>query len=213
MPPALIASGHLKTLVARVRHAGGAVSETILLWLALRQLFDSLAALFNAWKAGELPPLPAPAPQPAPRAQLAPPNAPAAPKRAIAAPRPKSIRPIRRASNPRVLPRPATCPTLAPRITAPYPPPPRIKPREAPISCPLQQKSPLPRRETRAIFIPMSKLNACNTLMFHQPHHHAPRLRPALNPGPEQAAPNARLLLAQRRQRLGDHLLAVARRQ
>ena len=65
MPPALIASGHLQTLVARVRHAGGAVSEAILLWLALRQLFASLERLFTAWRNGDLPPLPV-SPMPAP---------------------------------------------------------------------------------------------------------------------------------------------------
>ncbi len=63
MPPALIVTGHLKTLVARVRHAGGAVSEILLIWLALHELFASLERLFTAWRNGELPPMPTPVPE------------------------------------------------------------------------------------------------------------------------------------------------------
>ncbi len=90
MPPAHIVSGHFQSLVARVRHAGGAVSETLLLWLALRQLIDSITALFTAWKSGELPPMPAPAAlppaEPRPRAK------PAAPQRVTAPSRARRIR-------------------------------------------------------------------------------------------------------------------------
>ena len=75
MPLALIVTGHLKTLVARVRHAGGTVSEAILIWLALHELFASLERLFTAWRSGELPPAPAREPIAEP-AIAAPPRAP-----------------------------------------------------------------------------------------------------------------------------------------
>ena len=144
MPPALISLGHLKTLVARVRHAGGAVSEFLLIWLAGQELFASIQALFTAWKSGELPPMPAP---PAPvQAARAP--------RPQTAPRPHSVRrPARTQRTAAALPRllqPATLPAAHP--PAPTRPAPRVPPRAFPKA--LSQIFDIPAASTKhALFV------------------------------------------------------------
>ena len=112
---ARIVTGHIKSLVACVRHAGGSLSEAILLWLALRQLFASIENLFIAWRNGELPSPPPVIPAPLPAAKA--PTPPHAPARPCAPAAPKS----------RARPAPRVIHTHAPRRHAPNrpKPPPR----------------------------------------------------------------------------------------
>ncbi len=122
---ALIASGLIRTLAARVRHTGSSVSEAILFWLQIRQLTEALDGLFSAWRSGDLPPLPQPAIL---EATPAPARAPCA---AAVRPRPSGAQ---RHNTPRAsITRPAPAAALPP-VTAPAPasPPYVVRPRAAP---------------------------------------------------------------------------------
>ncbi len=119
-------TGHIKTLVACVRHAGGSLSEAILLWFALRQLFASIENLFTAWRNGELPPPPPVIPAPLPAAKA--PTPPHAPARPCAPAAPKS----RARPAPRVIhTRAPTAPRTEPAQAAPGQP--AFNPRQTPL--------------------------------------------------------------------------------